>query len=166
MEEVLIEQVEQAAQDDTSAIFGLIIVLIIIGIIIYRRRRSKRNKADSDNTEDVVVHLTRGNDLGDSLELPICGINFRNLTEANTGFFEGYIKPDRKNKHDKYAIGVYGADGTQFGYLERGLKTLFERMGDNRIAVELYIHTFIDEESGRERFAGTVTIQKNNLQFE
>lgn len=119
----------------------------------------------SDDLEDILFDLEEYTENDDSIELPIRGINFRNLTQDNIGSFDGYIMPDKENKHDKYAIGVYGNDDTHFGFIEKGQKNLYDKIeeGSGFINAKLDIHTFIEEEAGEIRFQGTVTINKEDL---
>lgn len=119
----------------------------------------------SDNLEDILFDLEEYTENDDSIELPIRGINFRNLTDANIGSFNGYIMPDKENKHDRYAIGVYSDDDTHFGFIEKGQKSLYNKIesGYGYINGRLEIDTFIDEDTGETRFHGIITIDKELL---
>jgi hypothetical protein len=120
---------------------------------------------NDSSIEDILFELEEYTEDDDSIELPIRGINFRNLTDANIGSFDGFIMPDEGNEHDKYAIGVYGSDDTHFGFIEKGQKALYDKIkaGNGFINVKLDVDTFIDEETGKVRFHGTVTIDKAEL---
>lgn len=115
--------------------------------------------------EDILLDLEEYDEYDDRIELPIRGINFRNLTESNIGSFDGYIMPDGDNKHDKYAIGVYGSDDTHFGFIEKGQKALYDKIeeGSGFINAKLDIDTFIEEDTGKKRFQGTASIMKADL---
>jgi hypothetical protein len=118
----------------------------------------------NDDLENIILDLNEYADFGDRIEIPIRGINFRNLTNANIGTFDGFIMPDKENRHDKYAIGVYDNDGTHFGFIEKGQKYFYKKIESvgGFISSELDISTFIDN-TGKSRFSGTVTINKKDL---
>lgn len=117
------------------------------------------------DVDDILLDLEEYTLTENFIELPIRGINFRNLTDANIGSFDGYIMPDKENKHDKYAIGVYGSDDTHFGFIEKGQKFLCDKIeeGNGFINAKLDVRTFIEDETGKVRFQGTVTINKEDL---
>lgn len=119
----------------------------------------------SDDLEDILFDLEEYTENDDSIELPIRGINFRNLDKSKVGTFSGYIAPDKENKYDKYAIGVYSEDGTHFGFIEKNQKNLYKLIeaGEGYIDAILEVSTFIDEDTNEERFHGVVTIDKENL---
>ena len=120
---------------------------------------------DDSSIEDILFDLEEFTEYDDKIELPIRGINFRNLTEENIGSFDGYIMPDKENKHDKYAIGVYGSGDTHFGFLEKGQRALYNKVEERNgfINAKLEINTFIDRDTGKTRFHGIVTILKDDL---
>lgn len=119
----------------------------------------------SDDLKDILFDLEEYTEYDDSIQLPIRGINYRNLTATNIGSFDGYIMPDKENKHDRYAIGVYGDDDTHFGFIEQGQKALYAKIQKRRgfINAKLDINTFIEKETGKVRFWGIVTINKDDL---
>lgn len=120
---------------------------------------------NSESLEDILLDLDEYDENDDSIELPIRGINFRNLNDTNIGSFSGYIAPDKENKFDKYAIGVYSQDGTHFGYIEKDQKYFYDFIESKGgyIDAVLDISTFIDDDTGKTRFHGIVAIDKANL---
>lgn len=113
---------------------------------------------------DILFELNEYTVRGDYLEIPIRGINFRNLTKENIGVFGGYIMRDEGNQYDKYAIGVYSLDGTHFGYLKKGQKILYDKIEKKQglFIVELEVSTFtLDGED--ELFSGKVIINIKDL---
>lgn len=140
---------------------------------IYIERNFLENKKYIDmgsgeeepDIDDILFDLEDYALTGDFLELPIRGINFRNLTDANIGSFDGYVMPDEENKHDKYAIGIYGVDDTHFGFIEKGQKALYDKIseGSGFINAKLDVGTFIEEETGKVLFKGTVSIHTVDL---
>ena len=94
-------------------------------------------------------------DLGgfDDEPIPIKGINFCDIDDSMIGDFEGYIRIQKSNRHDPYAIGVYKGR-KRIGYLPRGSKELLEEGG--KADAEGYIVKRVDEESGRKFYYGEV----------
>lgn len=140
---------------------------VYIERVILENRKHIDVYCDEDEPDigDILFYLEEYALVGDFLELPIRGINFRNLTDANIGSFDGYIMPDKENKHDKYAIGVYGNDNTHFGFIEKEQKNLYDTIekGSGFINAKLEVETFIEDETGRIRFKGIVSINTADL---
>jgi len=118
----------------------------------------------SDDLEDILIDLEEYSDGGDYIELPIRGINHRNLTNDNIGHFDGYIAPDKNNKYDEYAIAIYGNDGTHFGFIEKGQELLYTKIEDSGgiINVSIDVNPFTNDRS-ESRLYGTITIDKEDL---
>lgn len=98
-------------------------------------------------------------DLGgfDDEPIPIKGINFCDIDDSMVGDFEGYIRIQKSNRHDPYAIGVYKGR-RRIGYLPRGNKELYQRLLEEggKADAEGYIVKRVDEESGRKFYYGEV----------
>lgn len=120
---------------------------------------------NSESLEEILLDLDEYDESDDCIGLPIKGINFRNLNNTNIGSFSGYIAPDKENKFDKYAIGIYSEDGTHFGYIEKDQKYFFDFIESKGgyIDAVLDISTFIDDDTGKTRFHGIVAIDKADL---
>ena len=125
---------------------------------------NSRNKQEYNHVEDLFFDLEEFTDSDDSIELPIRGINFRNLNNSNIGVFDGYAMPDKNNKYDKYAIGIYNNAGVHYGFIEKGQKDLYNLIeaGKGYVDATLDVTTFVND-MGETKFSGTVTINKNDI---
>lgn len=119
----------------------------------------------SDDLEDIIFNLEEYSEGDTWLNLPVRGINHRKLTKLNIGTFDGYIMPDKENKYDKYAIGIYGNDGTHFGFIEKGQKDLYQKInqGDGYINVVIETKIFTPDNSDEGKFYGIVSINKADI---
>lgn len=109
----------------------------------------KRKKKESTGSVDLGGF--------DDEPIPIKGINFRDIDDSMIGDFEGYIRIQKSNRHDPYAIGVYKGR-KRIGYLPRGNKELYQRLLEEggKADAEGYIAKRVDEESGRKFYYGEV----------
>lgn len=118
----------------------------------------------SQDIENILLDLDEYSDGDDYIELPIRGINFRGLGSSNIGYFEGYITTDKCNKYDKFAISIYGNDGTHFGFIEKGQEFLYNKIEEvgGIINVSIEVHPFTND-LGQNKLSGTITIDKEIL---
>lgn len=118
----------------------------------------------SQDIENILLDLDEYSDGDDYIELPIRGINFRGLGSSNIGYFEGYITTDKCNKYDKFAIAIYGNDGTHFGFIEKGQEFLYNKIEEvgGIINVSIEVHPFTND-LAQNKLSGTITIDKEIL---
>lgn len=116
----------------------------------------------SDDIEDILFDLSEFAEFSDRIEIPIIGINFRNLLDDNVGTFDGYLKTDKNNEYDRYAIGIFNNDGIHFGFVEKEQKYFFKKIEEvgGSVNAVLEIHA---RKTGKNRFHGTATIDKELL---
>ena len=93
----------------------------------------------------------------------IKGLNFHDLDESMVGPFKGYVKIQRNNKYDRYAIGVY-IDGEEVGHLPRGNKALFNKIAakGGKVRATGFIDMGEDQEDGHLYFYGEVEVYDVN----
>lgn len=113
----------------------------------------------SEDLEDILLDLGDYSEFSDRLEIPIFEINFRNLSDANVGTFEGCLIPDKDNEHDEYAIGIYDKNGIHFGFVEKGQEFFYKKIEEKGGLVNgiLEVHR---RKTGKNPFHGTITIDK------
>lgn len=116
----------------------------------------------SDDFEDILLDLGDYSEFSDRIELPICGINFRNLSDENIGTFDGYLMADKNNEYDEYAIGIYDKDGVHFGFVEKAQKYFYNKIEEKGGMVNGIIEVR-KRKTGKNPFHGTVTIDKHLL---
>ena len=106
-----------------------------------------------------------GNDDNDEATevFSIKGLNFHDIDESMVGAFRGYVKIQRNNKYDRYAIGVY-IDGEEVGHLPRGNKTLFNKIASKggKVRATGFIDMGEDQEDGHLYFYGEVEVYDVN----
>lgn len=105
---------------------------------------------DDDNNEATEV-------------FSIKGLNFHDIDESMVGAFRGYVKIQRNNKYDRYAIGVY-IDGDEIGHLPRGNKALFNKIAakGGKVRATGFIDIGEDQEDGHLYFYGEVEVYDVN----
>ena len=93
----------------------------------------------------------------------IKGLNFHDIDESMVGAFRGYVKIQRNNKYDRYAIGVY-IDGVEIGHLPRGNKALFNKIAakGGKVRATGFIDIGEDQEDGHLYFYGEVEVYDVN----
>lgn len=122
-----------------------------------KSNKSKKKKnygltdlGDDDNNEATEV-------------FSIKGLNFHDIDESMVGAFRGYVKIQRNNKYDRYAIGVY-IDGEEVGHLPRGNKALFNKIAakGGKVRATGFIDMGEDQEDGHLYFYGEVGVYDVN----
>lgn len=87
------------------------------------------------------------------------GMYYRKLGRSDIGKFEGYVKSELNNIHDKYAVAIYNNNGKHIGYLPSGNKNIHDLILNN--GGSLLAYGYISCDSNFNNLTGEVAIKTN-----